>query len=84
MRLSARSSLSAVAASVAGALRAHGIRAVLTGGACATLYSEGAYHSRDLDFIVVEDATRAEMDDAMASTGFSRRGDRYVHPRARF
>jgi hypothetical protein len=82
--LSARSSLGAVAALVAGALRTNGIRAVLTGGACAALYSEGAYHSRDLDFIVVEDVTRTEMDHAMESIGFVRRRDRYIHPRARF
>jgi len=84
VRLSERSSLGAVAAAVAGALRTHRIRAVLTGGACAALYSEGAYHSRDLDFIVVESATRKEMDTAMESIGFTRRRDRYVHPRARF
>jgi hypothetical protein len=84
VRLSERSSLGVVAASVAGALRAQGIRAVLTGGACAALYSEGAYHSRDLDFIVVENATRAAMDNAMQSIGFTRKRDRYVHPRARF
>ena len=84
MRLSERSSLGAVAAAVAGALRSNRIRAVLTGGACAALYSEGAYHSRDLDFIVVESATRKEMDTAMESIGFTRRRDRYVHPRARF
>jgi hypothetical protein len=84
VRLSERSSLGAVAAAVAGALRTHRIRAVLTGGACAALYSEGAYHSRDLDFIVVEDTTRTEMDNAMESIGFTRRRDRYVHPRARF
>ena len=84
VRLSGRSSLGAVAAVVAGALRTHRIRAVLTGGACAALYSEGAYHSRDLDFIVVESATRNEMDTAMGSIGFTRRRDRYVHPRARF
>ena len=84
MRLPEPSSFGAVAAAVAGALRTHRIRAVLTGGACAALYSEGANHSRDLDFIVVEGATRNEMDTAMVSIGFARRGDRYVHPRARF
>ena len=84
MTLSERSSLGAVAAAVAGALRSHGIPAVLTGGACATLYSEGAYHSRDLDFIVVGEATRASMNRAMGSIGFGRKGDRYIHSRARF
>lgn len=56
----------------------------MTGGACAALYSVGAYHSRDLDFIVLESVTRKEMDSAMGSIGFSRRHDRYVHPRVRF
>lgn len=84
MKLSARSSLGAVAAAVAGALRSHRIPAVLTGGACAALYSAGAYHSRDLDFIVVGNATRAAMNVVMASVGFTPRRDRYVHSRARF
>lgn len=84
MKLTARSSLGAAAAVVAEALRAGGIPAVLTGGACAALYSAGAYHSRDLDFIVAGSVTQPAMDRAMASAGFSRRGDRYVHPRARF
>jgi len=69
VKLSARSSLGAVAAAAAGALRSEGIQAVLTGGACAALYSEGAYHSKDLDFIVVGHATRAGMNTAMASIG---------------
>ena len=43
-----------------------------------------AVQSSDLDFIVVGSATRAGMDTAMASVGFVRRRDRYVHPRARF
>jgi hypothetical protein len=84
VKLSERSSLGAVAAAVAGALRSQGIPAVLTGGACAALYSEGAYHSRDLDFIVVGSVTRAAMNFAMASVGFTPKRDRYVHPRARF
>jgi len=82
--LSERSSLGMVAAAVAAGLRDHGIQAVLTGGACASLYSDGAYHSRDLDFVVIGGTTQALMDAAMAVSGFARRGDRYVHARARF
>jgi hypothetical protein len=82
--LGERSSLGMVAAAVAAGLRDHGIQAVLTGGACASLYSDGAYHSRDLDFVVIGGTTQALMDAAMAVSGFARRGDRYVHPRARF
>jgi hypothetical protein len=84
VKLSGRSSLAAVAAAVAAGLREHGIQAVLTGGACASLYSAGAYHSRDLDFVVIGEVSQARMDSAMAMAGFVRRGDRYVHPRARF
>jgi len=84
MTLSQRSSLGAVAAAVASSLRGQGIDAVLTGGACASIYSGGAYHSRDLDFIVVGSVSQATMDSAMAASGFARRGDRYIHPRARF
>src|SRR5262249_37827932 len=65
-------------------LHDHGIQAVLTGGACASLYSAGAYHSRDLDFVVIGEPSRSLMDTAMAATGFVRRGDRYLHARARF
>jgi len=82
--LSERSSLGAVAAAVARALRSHGIRAVLTGGACATLYSNGAYQSEDLDFIVIGPATRVQMDAAMSAIGFTQRQDQYVHKRSRF
>ncbi len=84
MKLSARSSLGAVAAAVAVSLHDHGIQAVLTGGACASLYSAGAYYSRDLDFVVIGEPSRNLMDSAMAAAGFLRRGDRYVHARARF
>ena len=79
MRLTRRSSLADVAAVVAAALEAAGIEAVLTGGACATIYSRGAYQSHDLDFIVRSGGTRRSLDAAMASVGFARDGDRYVH-----
>src|SRR5215467_138806 len=71
--LSGRSSLAAVAAAVAAGLREYGIQAVLTGGACASLYSAGAYHSRDLDFVVIGGASQSRMDSAMASDGLVRR-----------
>lgn len=84
MSITARSSLSSVALQVGDALRRHGIRAVLTGGACASLHSGGAYYSVDVDFILLGHVTQAELDAAMGSVGFKRRGDRYLHPHARF
>ena len=84
MRIGPRSSLAAVAVAVGDALRRHGIRAVLTGGACASLYTRGAYQSRDMDFIVAGAVTQPGLDRAMASVGFHRSGDRYVHAQVLF
>jgi hypothetical protein len=80
----ARSTLASVAVQVGDALRRHGVRAVLTGGACASLHSAGRYISADMDFIVTGSVTQAALDAAMKSLGFVRRGDRYTHPRTRF
>ena len=61
-----------------------GPRAVLTGGACASLYTRGSYQSRDMDFIVAGAVTQPGLDRAMASVGFHRSGDRYVHAQVLF
>ena len=84
MTITARSSLSGVALQVGDALRRHRIRAVLTGGACASLHSGGAHVSVDMDFVLLGAVTQATLDAAMGSVGFRRRGDRYLHSRARF
>jgi len=84
MSLTTRSTLAEATACVAEALSRSGIRAVLTGGACATLYSEGKYQSFDLDFILQSATTSQELDDAMEGIGFRRAGSHYEHPRARF
>ena len=84
MKLTAASTLGTVTLAVASALRAEGIRAVLTGGACVSLYTRGVYHSKDIDFVLETQVTRAELDDAMGTAGFSRRGDRYEHDHVRF
>jgi len=73
-----------VAVVVGDALRRHGIRAVLTGGACASLYTGGAHESVDVDFILSGPTRKDRLDAAMKSLGFTRRGDRYVHPRLSF
>jgi hypothetical protein len=84
VKVSCRSSLRQVAAAVAGALHGAGIRAVLTGGACATIYSEGAYQSEDLDLILLSSTTQKALDQAMAKLGFARRRDSYEHPDSSF
>jgi len=70
-----------VASIVSSSLRAAGVDAVLTGGACATIYSGGAYMSHDLDFIIQSGGQRQVVDEALAGSGFKRSGDRYVHQR---
>jgi hypothetical protein len=73
-----------VAACVAQALARSGIRAVLTGGGCATLYTNGEYQSSDLDFILQSATTAQELDDAMGVVGFRRAGNHYEHPKTPF
>lgn len=67
-----------VAMAVGDALRRAGIRAVLSGGACASFHSGGAYQSRDADFILLGRCSASELDEAMASVGFRRDRDRYI------
>jgi hypothetical protein len=78
------SPLREVLQTVSRALRAAGIRAVLTGGASASVHSDGDYLSHDLDFIVEGRVTRKELDRAMSAAGFVRDGDRYIHPDSDF
>jgi hypothetical protein len=84
VKITARSSLKKVAAVVSNALSGAGIRAVLTGGACATIYSGGAYQSEDLDLILQSSPTQKELDRVMAEIGFVRQRDSYHHPDTRF
>ncbi len=84
MKLTSHSTLRNVAVIVAQGLKNAGIEAVLTGGACATIYSEGEFQSNDLDFILGGAVTRAQLDDAMRAIGFRRKTDHYVHPRTAF
>jgi hypothetical protein len=64
---------------VGDALRRAGIRGVLTGGACASLYTAGAHVSVDVDIVLSGDCELEALDAALAPMGFARRGDRYVH-----
>lgn len=84
MTLSTSSSLREVTAAVGAALTLHGVTAVLTGGACASLWSGGRYQSFDIDFIITQPVSRKRLDQAMATVGFTRSGDRYLHPSISF
>ncbi len=84
MKITEKSRIGEVAACVGNALESAGIKAVLTGGACASIYTAGIYQSVDLDFILQNSVLQTQLDAAMASVGYERQGDRYVHPLARF
>jgi hypothetical protein len=78
------SGLREVSVTVGDALRRQGISAVLTGGACASIYGAGRYSSIDADFVLGTTVKRDALDAVMASLGFRRDGDCYIHPRVRF
>ena len=80
MALTRKSSLKQVAIAVGSALRKHGIHGVLTGGACANVYTKGGYVSGDVDVVLSGRVSQAALDKAMDSVGFKRSGDRYIHP----
>lgn len=84
MTIGAHSTLRQTVAAVSRALRTHGIAAALTGGACASVHSDGDYVSHDLDYILLAAVRQPALDAALASEGFRRDGDRYVHPESPF
>jgi hypothetical protein len=84
VKLGPRSSLGDVAFAVGHALRLAGIEAVLTGGACANLYTLGRHASADADFVLGAAASPRAVEAAMRSVGFVRRGDHWFHPVVRF
>lgn len=84
MRITSRSSAREVALTVAEALEKKGLRAVLSGGGCASIYTSGTYQSVDLDFVLEGPGSQRQLDEAMASVGFERRGAQYLHHRSRY
>ncbi|MDO8836624.1 MAG: hypothetical protein Q7V01_13565 [Vicinamibacterales bacterium] len=80
MKLNKESTLPEVAVSVGAQLGRRGITAVLTGGACVSVYTDGSYVSKDADFVIQGRVRQDALDRALAELGFVRAGDRYVHP----
>jgi hypothetical protein len=84
VKLSATSTLPEVAVAVGAQLRRRGITAVLTGGACVSVYTDGSYVSKDADFVIQGKVRQDALDDALAELGYLRTGDRYVHATVEF
>jgi len=83
VKLTEKSTVADVAAAVSEALSQAGFRAVLSGGGCASIYTRGLYQSVDLDFILQTAVSQAELDAAMATIGFERSANQYLHSRVR-
>ena len=60
-------------------LSKNGFDAVLVGGAVVSIYSNGAYESGDLDFII-QNIFKDKLPKVMAEIGFMKKGRHYVHP----
>jgi len=64
---------------VAWHLSQNGIDCVLVGGAVASIYSQGAYRSGDLDFII-PDRQRTRVGSVLEKLGFQPTGRHFIHP----
>jgi len=64
---------------VAAELKKKGIDTILVGGAVVSIYSEGAYRSGDLDFVLGSMFTK-KLPEAMDDIGFQKEGRHYIHP----
>ncbi|MBP7845799.1 MAG: hypothetical protein KA116_13410 [Proteobacteria bacterium] len=61
-------------------LKKHGIDTILVGGAVVSIYSEGAYESGDLDFVLTDMFVK-NLPSIMGEIGFFKKGGRhYEHP----
>jgi hypothetical protein len=65
-------------------LRKHNIQVVLSGGACVSIYSQGAYISHDLDMVILYSSRRQAIHAAMATIGFEEIGRYYVNPETQY
>lgn len=65
-------------------LEKNGIRVVLTGGACVTIYSDNKYQSMDLDFVEEVPVTRRKLIRTLVELGFSEENRYFRHPDTEF
>ena len=60
-------------------LRRNGVEAVLTGGACVSIYSENKYLSYDLDFVIQRYRDGVNVREVLAGIGFFERDQSFYH-----
>lgn len=72
-------SLEDLAIFVSNHLTRNGIDAVLTGGACVSIYSRNKYISADLDFVLISFEKKDDLDKVMQAAGFYLEGGAFKH-----
>jgi hypothetical protein len=60
-------------------LKKHDIDTVLVGGSVVSIYTDGAYHSGDLDFVKMDMIVK-NLEAVMSKVGFKKKGRHYIHP----
>lgn len=73
-----------LAAYVSGHLAGRGIKVVLSGGACVSIYSANQYRSDDLDFIESGSVTRKALKQALGEIGFMEKNRYFQRSDTRF
>jgi hypothetical protein len=77
-------SLGELAAFVCSQLREHGIRVVLSGGACVSIHTDNRYISYDLDFVETGPFDRKRTRAALETIGFIEKGRYYENDETKF
>ncbi|MDP2808113.1 MAG: hypothetical protein Q8O74_08285, partial [bacterium] len=65
-------------------LASRGIKVVLSGGACVSIYSANLYRSDDLDFIESGNATRKQLKQALEEIGFKENHRYFQHQETKY
>jgi len=73
-------SIGELAAFVNTHLEKNGVRVVLTGGSCVTIYSKNTYVSYDLDFIEDAGTDKKRIGEILKDLGFSQENRNFIHP----
>lgn len=73
-----------LAAFVCSHLRRHTIKAVLSGGACVSIYTDNRYQSYDLDFVENTPTSRKRISEVLSEIGFVEKDRFYAHTHTDF
>lgn len=79
MKLIEDMNIGELAAFVCSFLKEHGIKCVLTGGACVSIYTDNKYQSYDLDFIERYYKSRKEIKNVLSKIGFEEKNRYFTH-----